>query len=481
MNDPTHTAPAMPNSVPDEGRAHDPLAVALGNASLLGVGYLMLRRRRLAVAAVVVTVGLVSLVVSTAEASYEVAVVVWWVAGVVHGWYLARGGRGDVAPGHGSVRGRRLVALCVTLPVLLAVGLLRFDASRIGQGVSDARERGDCAGVLSAQDRVWFGHRIADAPLTARGDDVVRACDRLRTARTELATALSGDTDALKEGFGILASVLAQPGNDRTVETALSGFLGGLPAKDPCDTVALTDWLRDRKRSHDVLDRSADTAQRTAPDALVGCGDDLMARESWESARTHYEQLLDRYPDDGLADRARKGARKATLSIELADVRRLLAGGTDTQLEYCSHPAKYSGARPMGKGTNRALFYGPDEYSIVSDYPRQFPGSWKAGDAADAVLVVCMGEDAYGPSVETCPYRSESSGALSYVSFHEIEMPVKVYELRTGKVVTQRKVRISGTSCPSTVYAEEGSGPGPMYVDASKSDVRAAFRPLVVR
>ncbi|GAA4058652.1 hypothetical protein [Streptomyces shaanxiensis] len=480
MNDPTRAVPDMPNYPPDEVRVNDPFAVALGNASLLGVGYLMLRRRPLALAAVVVSVVLVSRLVSTADSAYEVAVLVWWVAVVGHGWFLARRGGGG-GGGRGSARGRRLVALGVTLPVLLAVGLLRFDASRIGQSVTDARERGDCAGVLSAQDEVWFGHRIADAPLSARGDDVVRACDRLRTARTDLATALSGDTDALKQGFGTLASVLAEPGNEKTVETTLDGFLRGLPTKDSCETVTVTDWLHDRRRSDDVLDRSAGTAERTAPGALVGCGDDLMADDSWEQARTHYQQLLDRYPDDELADRARKGARKATLSIELANVRNLLSGGTDTQPEYCSHPAKYSGAKPVGKGTNRALFYASDEYSIASDYPKRFPGSWKAGDADDAVLVVCMGEETHGPSVETCPYESESSGALSYVSFHKIEIPVKVYEMRTGKLIADRTVRIGGTSCPSVFYAEAGSDPGPRYVDASKSDVNAAFRPLVVR
>lgn len=480
MNDQTPAVPAMPNVAPDDVRPHDPLAVALCNASLLGVGYLMLRRRRLALAAVVVTVVLVSQVVSKADSAYEVAVLVWWVVVIGHGWFLARrvGGEGG---GRARARGRRLVALGVTLPVLLAVGLLRFDAARIGQSVSDARERGDCAGVLSAQGEVWFGHRIADAPLSARGDDVVRACERLRTARTELATALTGDTDALKHGFGTLASVLAQPGNEKTVETALDGFLRGLPTKDSCDTVTVTDWLHDRGSSDDVLDRSADTAERTAPAALMGCGDDLMADDSWDQARTHYQQLLDRYPDDDLADRARKGARQATLRIELANVRNLLSGGTDTQPEYCSSPAKYSGAKPVGKGTNRALFYASDEYGIASDYPKRFPGSWKAGDAADAVLVVCMGEDTYGPSVETCPYESESSGVLSYVSFHKIEIPVKVYELRTGKLIADRKIQIGGTSCPSVVYAEEGSDPGPRYVKASKSDVNAAFRPLVVR
>ncbi|MEU5344923.1 hypothetical protein AB0H18_29530 [Streptomyces sp. NPDC020766] len=479
MNEPTHAMPEVPEPTPLENRPHDPLAVALGNASLLGVGYLMLRRRRLAVAAAVITVVLVSRLVSTARPAYEIAVLVWWVAVSAHGWFLASRGGGGVA-----LRGQRVVALCVTLSVLLAVALLRFDASRIEESVTEARESGDCAGVSSAQDRVWFGHRVAGAPLAARGDETVKACDRLRSARTELNTALTGNTDALDEGFGTLASVLADPGNEKTVETTLTGFLGSLPAKDPCTTVTVTDWLRDRKRSHDVLDRSATTAKRTAPAALVGCGDELMTDSSWQEALAHYERLLDRYPGDDLADKARKGARKATQSIELANVRSLLAPGSGTQPEYCSHPAKYSGAKSMGKGTNRALFYTGNTYG--QDYADKLPGSWKAADAADAVLVVCMGEDTYGTSVRTCPYQGRSSGSTTYVTFRKIAVPVRVYEVRTGKLVAKRKIQINGSSCPASItyFSSNDSDSGPpstTYVSESKSDVRSAFRPLVVR
>ncbi|MGI3200270.1 hypothetical protein ACRJ4W_20710 [Streptomyces sp. GLT-R25] len=137
-----------------------------------------------------------------------------------------------------------------------------------------------------------------------------------------------------------------------------------------------------------------------------------MADSSWQNALAHYEQLLDRYPGDDLADKARKGARKATQSIELANVRSLLTpGGTGSQPEYCSRPAKYSGAKPMGKGTNRALFYTGNTYG--QDYSDKLPGSWKAADAADAVLVVCMGEDTFGSSVRTCPYQGKSSGSTT--------------------------------------------------------------------
>ncbi|MFJ2199811.1 hypothetical protein [Streptomyces violaceusniger] len=330
---------AGPEPAPPAPRPHDPLAVALGNASLLGVGYLLLRRRGLAVLAVAVTVVLVSLLVSTASPSYEVAVGVWWTAVIAHGWFLTRAGAGP-GVGRGALRGQRLVALGVTLPVLLAVGLLRFDASRVGESVAEARERGDCAKVESARGGVWFGHRMADAPLTARGDENVEDCRRLETAGGQLTTGLTGDTTSLEGGFETLASVLAQPGNEKQ----------------------------------------------------------------------------DTYGDD---------------------------------------------------------------------HSDKLPGSWKAADATDAVLVVCMGADTFGSSVQTCPYRPRGSGSTTYVTFRKIAVPVKVYELRTGKLVSHRTLQIGGSGCPAMItYYSGSSGPGPAsnrYVSAATSDVRSAFRPLVNR
>jgi hypothetical protein len=70
------------------------------------------------------------------------------------------------------------------------------------------------------------------------------------------------------------------------------------------------------------------------------------------------------------------------------------------------------------------------------------------------------------------------------VTFRKIEIPVKAYELRTGKLVVDGKVEISGTSCPEFVsYTQFGTvDPGPpseMYVTASDADVRAGFASLI--
>ncbi|MGH3377510.1 MAG: hypothetical protein ACRDP6_22495 [Actinoallomurus sp.] len=471
-----HLTNALPEPAPAGAATYDPLAIALGNASLLGVGYLMLGRRRLAVAAGVVTVVLLSVLLSVAGTWCEVLVFIWWMAVIAHGWSLA-GGRTHLV----AVRRQRLVALGVTLTVLLVVGLLRFDASRVERNVTEARESGDCAKVLNAQDGAWFGVRVANAPLTARGGRTAKACRRLRTARAELTTGLTGDVDALKAAFDTLASVLAEPGNDKTVDTALNGFLSGLPAEKPCDTAAVTDWLRHRQPSHTALDRSAGAVPRTAPAALVGCGDGLMTGKDWEKARTRYQQLLDQYPGDGLTAKARDGVKRATLSIELANVRGLLEGPADSRPEYCSKPAKYSGAAPYGKGTSRAMFFGNDKYTD------KLPARWRTTNAAHAVLVVCADDREHGTAVQTCPYRSNRSPyRTTYVTYRKIAIPVKVYELRTGKRVADRKVEIGGRSCPSVIsYTSYGLGdlgpPSKQYVSSSRSDVRNGFRSLIDR
>ncbi|MBB5934000.1 hypothetical protein [Streptomyces zagrosensis] len=475
MDDPTHV---VLEPVPPEARKHDPLAVAFGNASLLGIGYVLLRRYGLATTQLLITIGLASMLVSVAETWCELVLLGWWVAVIAHGWLLA-----DRHARRVTLRGQRLVALGLAIPVLLGVGALRADAVRIDRDVTEAREHGNCAGVLLAQDEVGFGHRLAGAPLAERSDETERVCRRLQTARDELATGLTGDEKALASGFDTLSAALEKPGNDQTVDAVLSTFLDALPMENPCRTVAVTDWLQRRNPRHDVLARSADTVQRVAPAALVACGDHLGEDDDWPQARSRYQQLLARYPDNALSAKARKGARKATLAIELSDVRSLLLSGMrDAQPPYCTNPAKYSGAAPYRKGaTNRALFYGNDAYT------NKLPGHWRTDDAAKAVLVVCVGEaedDEKGTAVQTCSYQSDNAPyAQGDVTFHKIAIPVQVYEVRTGKRVADRTVEIGGTSCPEHFRHETdmiGAGPpSDMLVKASKADVRTAFSPLV--
>ncbi|MCI2415909.1 hypothetical protein MOQ72_00600 [Saccharopolyspora sp. K220] len=457
----------------------DPLAIALANASLLGAGYLMLGRRRLAIAAGSVTAVLVAMLAWVVPSVwFEVVVLLWWAAVVVHGWCLA-GGRLTRQRG---VATQRLIALAITLPVLLSVGLLRFDAARIERVAAEARRNGDCSQALAVLDRMWVGHRLADAPLTARGDDTVQACEQLGMARGELETARTGDIEALKLGFSRLSTVLAElPGHEKMVENALDGFLDRLPAEDACDTNAIIDWLGQRQASADVLDRAVDVVQRIAPAAIVGCGDDLMAANDWQQARAHYQQLLDQYPGHELAAKAGEGVTRATQAIELANVRGLLQPPSEgEQPAYCANPAPYSGAAPYGvAGPDRAMLFGNDEYT------NRLPADWKAADAADAVLVICAGDTEYGAPVETCPYESTFAlDGYDDVTFRKTAIPVRVYEVRTGRLVADTRVEIGGASCPEVLeyttynYLDVGP-PSEVYVAASDPDIGAAFAALI--
>ncbi|MEU3889386.1 hypothetical protein [Streptomyces sp. NPDC029041] len=454
----------------------DPLAVALGNATLLGTGYLLLRRKRLAATAVLGAAVLLHLTARTAEARYEVLLLAWWAAGIAHGWFMARR-----RPEHAVRPGQRAGTLALALAVVLTATLLRIDAYGIEERVTEAREDGDCRAAVAAQGGVWWGHRLAGAPVVEPGDAVVAACHRLDGAASVLARAArTGSTEDLGRGFGTLTGVLNDgPGNEQTVSTTLDTFLDALPTDDACGTAALTAWLRGRGPSHDVLDRSAGTAARTEPAALVGCGDHLMTEDAWPRARDHYQQLLDTYPDDSRTDEARGGVRKATLAIELNRVRGLVDDTYDASSGYCAKPAKYSGAPAYRKGSGRALFLGDSEYT------GQLPGSWRTGDPAKAALVVCADEAENGAAVQTCRYENKKSKYLPHqVTFHKVKIPLKVYALRTGKRLDPRSVQIGGGSCPSVLryeYYMYDLGPGDQFVSTSKSGVRDAFRPVLGR
>ncbi|MFD1149867.1 hypothetical protein ACFQ3T_22270, partial [Saccharothrix hoggarensis] len=468
--------PPVPRTPPPP---RDPLAVALANASLLSAGYVMLGRKWIAAATGLVTLALLVVLTSTARSVWmEIGVLAWWVAMIAHGWYLARARRQDVT----GAKKQRLIAVAVTVPVLLAFGLLRWDAARIESDTTAAREAGDCARALSALDRLWAGHELANAPLAARGDNTVEACDRLRQAGERLDTALGGDTAALEAGFTGLSSVLADlPGHEKMVDTSLNGFLDRLPISTACDTREITDWLRDREASGNGLDRAADVVPRLAPAAIVQCADDHMEDDAWEQARAGYQQLLDEYPGHELAARAEEGVRKATLAIELANVRRLLTAPHGTvQPPYCKTAAPYSGAPAYrAQSPNRAMVFGNPTYS------GKLPAEWLAPDAAEAVLVICAGETEFGAPVQTCPYEADVAiGGRKDVTFHKIAIPVRVFELRTGQLVADTRVEIGGASCPAilsyTSHASLDLGPpSQVYVTASDADVHAGFNGLI--
>jgi len=435
-------------------------------------------RRGLAVTAALVTVGLAVLLATVARTLwFELVVVGWWVAVVAHGWVLAK--RQTTEPD--VAKRQRLVALAVTVPVLLVFGAVRFDAAQIESDVADARQAGNCVQAQQTLDGRWVGHRIADAPLYVKGDDTIRACDLIQQADANLTTALRGDAAALRTGISHLKTVIHDlPGHEIMVGKVLDRFLGKLPTEDACDTKTITDWLGHNHRDKTVLDRAVEIVPKIAPKAIVECGDDLMGASNWTAARERYQQLLDEYPDDKLVPRAKEGVTKATQAIELANVRQLLTTTSGTLPSYCTNPAPYSAAPAYGATRpNRALIYGTDDYS------NRLPAEWKATDAADAVLIICAEASQFGAPVATCPYESTLS-PLGYtdVTFKKILIPVRVFELKTGRVVTDVTVEINGGTCPpvleyqTTGYVDLGP-PSEVYVQPSDPDVHAGFNALI--
>lgn len=486
---------------PNAGRATHPVAAAAGNASLLGLGYLLLRRRGLATLAVLGTVLFVILLVTVRAAGVEIALGVWWLAVTVHGWLLARRSSAPAAqwelhqaPSAQPVGQRPsplrqwAIALGVTLPLLLVVGLVRFDAARIDEALAAARTAGDCAAAGAATERVAWPYRVVDGPMTRRADTTTDACRTLADADRQLAS-VTGDTTpvdaSLAGGFAGMTGVLRdQPGHEAMVGRVLDRFLATLPTANRCRVAATTDWLIRRQATGDALDRAGTAARTAAPAALVGCGDTLMEARNWAEARGRYQQLLDQYPGDPLRARAEEGVLRATQAIELDNVRRLLAGNPayGSSPAYCSTPAPYSAAPPYGAGVNKALIFGNTQRT------EPLPAEWRANDAADAVVIVCVGRDkadAEGEAVRTCPYTSETRGGLYNVTFRKVAVPVTVFELRTGRPVVETTLQIGGPSCPQRFVDPSGLVPaGDRFdfpVTPSPGDLRAAFAPLIER
>lgn len=448
-------------------RPRDPLAVAVANASLLGIGYLMLRRRYLAVTTTAITIGLVALLgCFVRDVWFEVMVLLWWLAVTAHGWILASSRKGRVWK-------QRLLAMAVTVPVLAAVVLLRVESARIETDVAAARRVGDCTQAQAAADRLWVGDRIADAPLGDRIDGTVRACRLIRRAEEAFRTASTGDIGALATGFDLLTAVLTNlPGHQPMVRRVVDGLIEQLPSADVCDVAAITDWIAQRHLIGDILGHATDAVPRIAPAALVRCGDKLMAASDWTHALARYQQFQVQYPQHALTDRARNGAMRAAQAMELAVLRELLRPPTPgAQPAYCRTPKPYSGAPPYRSANpNHALLFGNDADTAA------FPAEWRANDAADAILVICADKTEFGETVETCSYYYESAPYRhSNVTFRKRAVPVHVYEVRTGRLVTDARIEIGGASCPGRLTV-----PGDvLYVNASPADVRAAFDWLI--
>ncbi|AEV86638.1 Protein piccolo [Actinoplanes sp. SE50] len=461
-----------PPAPPREPAKTDRLAAALGNASFLSLGYFLMRRTVLGVLTLLASLILLLGIVPAVHTGWiEIVAVLWWIAMIVHGWFLARG------PVEPATRTRqRIVGIAAAAVVLLLLGGLRVQAATIGSAVDDAKAAGDCGGAVSKLDKLWFGLRVADGPMAAEGDDTVEACRQLNEADETLTGMLTAPSaTGLTAGFDQINTVLTRfPGHEKMADAVLDGFLGKLPLSDACGTATITSWLAKRPKTNNTLDRSAEVVAKHEPAALAGCGDTYLNGQQWESAKVVYQQLIDTYPTDVNKPKAEEGIAKADLAIEFDAFK----DATDSVSgNYCDTPVKYSAAKAYGKGVNRAMVFGNDTEA------KRLPGGWKTTDPTVANLVLCVSGDSQGAAVRSCDY---GSAGQHRVTFHKVKVTVRGYEVRSGKQIFSKTLQFSGTSCPHrieymTTLGVDLGPPRHMDVKVDANDVQAQFKPLIVK
>jgi hypothetical protein len=118
------------------------------------------------------------------------------------------------------------------------------------------------------------------------------------------------------------------------------------------------------------------------------------------------------------------------------------------------------------------------------DKTAKLPDQWRA-DVARARLVLCIGSPGSGEVARTCPYNAVwTAGKTINLSFHKLAYSVRAYELRTGRLVINTKVQVSGAVCPDP-FRYRGKAfeepPTDTPVVPTAASVAAAFRPLLVR
>jgi hypothetical protein len=492
-----------------------PVAAALGNASLFGIGYLMLGRRLPAAAAAAGSAALLIVLAAVDPPAWpwRAALLLWWIAATTHAWLLAGGRIRRLRLAEPAVLGRRRRALAaaVGVAVVISVTLTGVDARWIGAETASAHEAGDCETAADAGGRFGTVHKIVDGALAVRLDAESEACGHLLRAldaaesdplaasehlaayldapearwdgaadlRSELMLVAASDRfdDAVAEGlpaveaaFALLAETVdTAPDREGRARAIVDEFLADYPATaDACLVKEAMDWLGGDPSDAAGFEAAAAAVPDLAPAAILGCADSLLAEGSWDRAGDAYGQLVAQYPGHELADRARDGA-------ELAQLRRRLGGWPATDMlydmpAYCDDPVRYSNAPAYsGPGPHRMAVFGMGESTGL-------PSSWRAEDITEAALVACVGDildAAEGTLLHTCMYEGGHE-----VDVHARRFPMTVYALRTAEVVYSGDVEIGG-HCPPEIILEEDGTKTHTRVHIDDEDVREAFEELV--
>lgn len=493
--------PPSPRRPAPPRRATDPVAAVAGNATMLGLGYMLMRRPILAALALCGTGFLAwSAAVQTENPLWRYLLPSWGLVMILHAWWLTRRERPVplvdlVEPD--PARRLRVWALTAAALVLLTVGWFRLDAWWIVHDAETAHTRGDCAEAEAALGTLDAVHRVAFGPIVERGEEEGDACALLLSALAEgdaspsaAAITLSTYLDhpgALWDGAGpkraeflLQAALLERTPNPTTLEAAfaqltetleshpdqsgavrdtMEGFMADLEAApSPCTGYAVDHWLADRQWEAEAITAPIAAAADQVPLRLLGCADEWNESDLGSAAGL-YREFLTAYPDHELAGRAAEG---------------ILASDS-----YCTDPVAYRGA-PAADGA------GPHPMQLLGGWGsegRGFPDSWIAETADETALVVCVDAEV-GEFQESCMYRAPS-GNTFWAGFFAHRFTIKAYSLRTGEVVADYAREI-GRACPNrldgsynTIYYSSSGDTLTMASEYTDEDFRNMFAGLM--
>lgn len=511
-------------------RRADPLAVALGNATLFGVGYFLQRRRLAAICAAVVSLILLVVIAVVGQPAWlwRVTLVLWWLAMIVHGWLSARRAARPAAPAAAAeavplekpvVRRQRRIAAAAAAVVLVSAVGVAVEARLLEASAANSHRAGDCTEARETLERIGARHRLVDPYVARRTESSREACRLLqasfrnarvlpeeaadlmaryadhpsalwpdaserhldlllRAGETELTLSLSDeDTSSLEHGVELLTRVLEMDsGLAGEVNQILNAYVRQLRGADACGATAAIDWIVE----HDPLDDLADRVATVAPSILLACGDGLLEDSPYE-ARDVYRTLLDRYPDADTTEAARDGLDEAEAVLEEDALRSVFRGFGPG---YCEEPIPYRRAPAYrGGGPHLVLVdedvempdehIAPDERTYDTVLNHSLPSEWIAEEVTDATLVLCASSEP-GQRLATCPYE----GGLT-LPLHRQRIHVRAYEIRTAEVAFEVTMEIGNNGCPQVIHYPRLAQPTLLYAPTVPEQVRSALRPRI--
>ncbi|WP_152521269.1 hypothetical protein [Nocardiopsis ganjiahuensis] len=474
----------------------------IGNATLLGIGYMLMRRPVLAIASLLGSIGLLALIaVYPYVLVWRVLLPVWWAAVVAHTWWSAPQKDPVLRGVENSVWRKRVLAAACLILVLLA--WVRFDSWAITRDAEVAHADGDCDRAVASLRWLGAAHGVVHSSVASRGEEEREACELLidaldtlgRPAAAEKLEAYLDHPGSLWDGAGperaglLLEAVMdsndevledddpalatmedafaqlsvtlqSTPGQSERVGEVVESFLAALVEAPPCRTKEIDTWLFAQTWEEPELTEMVAPEADQVPIRMFGCADEL-GSTSVEAAYAAYQEFLTVHPEHALATKAAES---------------LLSDGG-----YCEYPAAYPGAPAYEGGGPHAMWtvgIDPDEYD--------FPGSWQAETTDETVLVVCAEGPERGSLQQTCAYEPGESQleprGFVEVDFYASEFTVEAYELRSGELVADYSAEV-GDPCPGVL--EYGSSPYLDIVpdeydsDYSDADVRAIFDRLM--